>query len=111
MGVLEVYMWLKNWYVNEYQHIVYAISVTKTELDKVLSFASITLLLIATLKLFFPAIPWWFLPASLILSTVSAYWIGKWLIRLGVPKKTAQLGNENNPELQEILTILRKPNN
>lgn len=102
---------LKNWYLHDYQKIVYAISVTKAELDKLFAFASITLLLLANLKLYFPKIPWWFLPLSLLFSTVSAYWFGEYLIKVGVPKKTAELGNMQNPQMIDIINRLERIEN
>lgn len=108
-------MKLKEFYVNEYQEIVYRISVTKAEFDKILSFASISLILLTALKVYFPIIPWWVLPTFLLGVTVWSYWIGGHLIRLGVPKKTAELSNLQNPQMVqllekqiEILNLLKK---
>lgn len=103
--------YLKKWYRDDYQKIVYAIGIAKGEYDKIGSFISPTLIILTPLKLFFPIIPWWVLPLALILATVSGYWFGEFLIKLGVPKKTAQLGNQNNPELMEILNWTRNANN
>lgn len=101
-------MILRDFYIHRYQKIVYAIAVARSEYDKVGSFLTPTAVLLTPLKLFFPAIPWWVLPIALIIATVSAYWVGEFLIKIGVPKKAAQLGNQNNPELIEILEWVRE---
>lgn len=98
---------LKDFYLHKYQEIVYAISIARVEYDKIGSFFTPTLLFLTVLKLYFN-IRWWVVPAVIIFATVSAYWVGKFLIKLGVPKKAAQLGNQNNPELMRILDILEK---
>ena len=99
---------LKEFYLNKYQPIVYAISVARAEYDKVGSFITPTLIILTPLKLFFPKIPWWILPIALLGATLTAYWFGEYLIKMGVPKKAAQLGNAQNPELMEIIQLLKK---
>lgn len=99
---------LKEIYLHKYQPIVYAISIARAEYDKVGSFITPTLIILTPLKLFFPAIPWWILPISLLVATLSAYWFGEYLIKMGVPKKAAELGNAQNPTLMEILERLKK---
>ena len=103
-------MWtkLKQWYLHPYQDLVFAINVAKSEYDKIGSFVTPTLLCISVLKLFWKTLPWWIIPVLLLTATISAIWIGKWLIVLGIPKKTAQLGNMQNPEIIELLTIVRE---
>lgn len=100
----------KKWYLHEYQGIVYAISVARAEYEKIGSFFTPTLLLLTVLKLYLN-IHWWVVPLVILFATISAYWVGKFLIIQGVPKKTAQLGNQQNPELMEILTWIRKQKN
>lgn len=97
---------LKGWYSDEYQHIVYAIQVAKSEYEKIGSFISPTLILLAVLKLFLD-IKWWVVPGLVLFSTITAFWVGKFLIKMGVPKKSAQIGNQQNPELMEILNRIK----
>jgi hypothetical protein len=99
---------LKEIYLHRYQPIVYAIAVCRAEYDKVGSFITPTAVILTPLKLFFPNIPWWVLPMSLFGATISAYWFGKYLIKMGVPKKAAELSNEQNPQLIEIIQLLKK---
>lgn len=98
--------YLKNWYLNKYQPIVYAISIARSEYDKIGSFITPALLVMAVLKLYFN-IPAWAVPVVIILATVCSYWVGEFLIILGVPKKSAELSNQQNPQLLEILKILK----
>lgn len=99
---------LKDLYLHKYQPIVYAISVARAEYDKIGSFVTPTLIILTPLKLFFPQIPVWALPLSLLLATLSAYWFGEYLIKMGVPKKTAELGNMQNPQMIEIINRLER---
>ena len=98
---------LKHWYIEDYQPIVYAISVARTCYDQVGSFITPALLVMTVLKLYFN-IPGWTIPVVIIIATVSAYWLGEYLIKIGVPKKNAELGNMQNPQLLEILERLKK---
>jgi hypothetical protein len=99
---------LKKFYLHQYQQTAYEIAVARGEYDKFGSFATITLLGITALKLFWHNLPFWVLPVLFLSITISAKWFGRWLIKLGVPKKTAELGNAQNPTLMEILSILRE---
>lgn len=102
---------LKKWYLHTYQHIVYSISVTKAEYDKPLAFITPALLILDLLKQYWHTMPWWIIPLLLLFATVTAYFLGNWLIALGIPKKTTELGNMQNNELMEVLRIARELKN
>ncbi len=99
---------IKKWYLDNYQPIIYAIQVARSEYDKFGSFISPTFIILTALKLYFPFISWWVLPISFFIATFTAYWSGLWLIKIGVPKKTAELGNKQNPQMMEILERLER---
>ncbi len=93
-----MYNKLKKLYLEEYQEIVYEIQVTKAEYEKSGAFVSIALLITANIKLYFNA-PWWFLLVFILGMTIIAKFLGRYLIKIGVPKKTNELANSQNPQM------------
>ncbi len=81
---------------------------TKSEYGKIGSWIPETLMLMTYLSVKGIDIVWWQIPVAYMILMILAALIGKFLVVIGVTKYVTTLGNDHNPEIQEIIKLLKK---
>ena len=91
----------------KYQKAMWYVAHFGNELGKPLRFYSETLLLLATLGIYGIKFNWYNILVFYIIVLFIACILGRVLERLGVISYNIQLTNNQNPEIKEILKILK----
>jgi len=81
---------------------------TKGEYGKIGSWVPEALMIMTFLAVKGVVLEWWYVPIAYVGLLLIAAVIGKFLLATGVLKYVTKINNEHNPELQEILSILKK---
>ncbi len=83
-------------------------SLAKSEYAKVGSFIPESLAVATLLKVSGYNVPFWHYPLYYLVIMVIAAVVGRFLAYIGVAKINATYGNQHNPEIQEIITLLKE---
>lgn len=99
--------WLKNFYTTTYQHWTFYAAQADGEYAKIGRFLTPTFTLLTFLRVSGVIIKFWEICLAYLLIYSLAVVIGYWLVKMGVVSYNQKISNAQNPELLEILEILR----
>lgn len=95
--------WLKKFYTQDYQHWTFWAAQADGEYAKIGRFLTPTFTLLTFLRVSGVVIRFWEICLAYLIIYTLAVVIGWWLVKLGVVSYNTRLGNDQNPQIQQIL--------